>query len=168
VYNIEGQVNKTSTINDMRLLAIVVKPRPGSGDIDLNNTYVLISDGLKKTLIRYGGISYASLYIAKGSAQGSVFNMLSAWGWLQVNNKTFALAVMQDYDSSMASRMTPVMNRGDKAILLLRCDSGNGTFARQIPERTDVFGQIVPERGSPGVIAFQTPMSYADLIYNLQ
>ena len=167
VYNIEGQVNKTgNTINDMRYIAIIIKPRPGSGDIDLNNTYVLLSDGATKALLRYGGATNIRMFVAKSSAAGSMFGLINWSGG--VNKTKFALVVMQDYDGSMSNRMTPVMNRGDKAVILIRCDTGNGTFARMIPERTEVFGHVVPERGSPGVIAFQTPMSYADLVYNLQ
>ena len=75
---------------------------------------------------------------------------------------------MQDYDGSM-TRFTPVMNRGDKAVLLIRCSNWfNGTFGREIPVRTNVFGQVIPERGSAGVIAFTTPMSYSQTIYDLQ
>jgi flagellin FlaB len=63
----------------------------------------------------------------------------------------------------------PVINRGDKAALFIRCSPDvNGTFGQEIPERTDVYGRIIPEIGAPGVISFTTPMSYSADIYKLQ
>jgi flagellin FlaB len=171
VYDIEGMVNKTTRINNMSYLAITVRPRPGSGDIDLNNTYILMSDGTKKVLLRYG-YDISGLFVTKtGPSTANIFSWLTAANWGSVNNEKFAIAVMQDYDTSM-TRFSPVMNRGDKAVLFIRCGGGtggtNGTFGREIPVRTEVFGQIVPERGSPGGIAFTTPMSYSEIIYDLQ
>jgi archaellin len=37
-----------------------------------------------------------------------------------------------------------------------------------IEERTDVFGFIYPEHGSPGVISFRSPASYSVTVYDLQ
>jgi len=168
VFDIEGMVNKTTRILNMTYLAITVRPRPGSGDVDLNNTYILMSDGTKKVLLRYG-YDISGLFVTKtGPTTANIFSWLSAANWRSVNNEKFGIAVMQDYDTSM-TRYSPVMNRGDKAILFIRCDSSsNGTFGREIPVRTQVFGQIVPERGSPGGIMFTTPMSYSEIIYDLQ
>ena len=75
---------------------------------------------------------------------------------------------MQDYDNSM-SQTNPVINRGDKAILYVRCSGTNsGVFNREIPVRTEITGRVIPEVGSPGVISFTSPMSYVDTIYKLQ
>ena len=168
IFDIEGFVNKTgSTYYNITYLAITIRLRPGTDYIDLNNSYILMTDGLKKVLLRYN-YGNSSSFITKTSTVGSVFNLLSSGNWLAETNEYFAIAVMQDYDSSM-KRFQPIMNQGDKAILLIRCSSAsNGAFEREIPERTDVTGQIVPERGSPGVIAFTTPMSYSTIIYDLQ
>ena len=96
--------------------------------------------------------------------------------WSNLDNETFAIAVLQDYDSSVTA-YNPVINRGDKCCLFVRCGgvpSANaswmtyGLFGREIPERTDVFGRVIPETGSPGVISFTSPMSYVDTIYTLQ
>ena len=171
VFDIEGKINIThegtpnETKADMKYLAITVKARPGSDDIDLNNTYILLSDGNKKALLRYG---YNQTGLFQNDADGNVFDILDSTQWNLSNKKTFGIAVIQDYDNSI-KRYTPVLNRGDKAILLVRCSpEENGTFDAEIPERTDVFGQVIPEVGSPGVIAFTTPMSYPDVIYDLQ
>lgn len=167
VYDIEGKINVTSgTKYDMKYLAIGVKARAGAGGMDLNNTFLLISDGSQKSLLRYGGYNDSDLYNA--SPSGDVFSILNSSSWNKTNRETFALAVIQDYDGSI-KQATPTMNRGDKAIILIRCSSVlNGAFGREIPERTSVEGQVIPEVGSPGVIKFTTPMSYFDVIYDLQ
>ena len=178
VFEICGKVNGT---NDLNNLSITVKARPGSGDIDLNNTYILISDGTTKSLLRYDYTNasssfYGQTFVPKSSAQGDLFTLMNESAWANIDNETFAIAVLQDYDSSITA-YNPVINRGDKAALFIRCGgvpAANeswmtyGLFGREIPERTDVFGRIIPETGAPGVISFTAPMSYVDTIYTLQ
>lgn len=167
VYDIEGKLNVTNgTKYDLKYLAIGVKVRPGAEGIDLNNSFVLLSDGVTKALLRYGGYNDADLYVS--SASGDIFGVLDSDDWNKTDRETFAIAVLQDYDGSI-KQATPTLNRGDKAIILIRCSPLiNGTFGREIPERVEVTGQVVPEVGSPGIIHFTTPMSYFDEIYDLQ
>ena len=174
VFEICGKVNVTSgTKYDINYTAITVKARPGSGDIDLNNTYILISDGTTKSLVRYGYQNSTQIYIAKASTAGDLFGLLDGDDWDCVNREKFGIAVLQDYDSSV-TEFNPVINRGDKAVLFLRAgtqpdtSSLSGIFDSEIAERTDVFGRIIPETGAPGVISFSAPMSYVDTVYNLQ
>jgi len=174
VYGISGQVNVTGgTSYDINYTAITVKARPGSEGIDLNNTYILVSDGTTKTLLRYGHANSSQIFIEKSSAQGDLFGLLSGDDWDCCNRETFGIGVLQDYDSSVTA-YNPVLNRGDKAILFVRAgtqpDNGSlsGIFNQEIAERTDVFGRVIPEIGAPGVISFSSPMSYVDTVYNLQ
>lgn len=162
VYNASG----SSTLENITKLAITIKPRPGSDDIDLNNTYILISDGVKKSLLRYGYQNRTEIF--DSSVSGDLFESISDTNWNITDYETFGIGVLQDEDNSMTAG-NPVINRGDKAVLFLRCNStNNGLFGRQIPTRTEIFGQVIPEIGSPGVISFTTPMTYVDLIYKLQ
>ena len=162
VYNASG----STTLENITKIAITVKARPGSGDIDLNNTYVLISDGVKKSLLRYGYVNRTEIF--DSSVSGDVFESLTTTNWSICDYETFGIGVLQDEDNSITAG-NPVLNRGDKAILFIRCNStSNGLFGRQIPTRTDIFGRVIPEIGSPGVISFTTPMTYVDLIYKLQ
>ena len=160
VFEITGQKGLTGLEN----LSIVVRCRAGSPDIDLNNTYVLISDGLEKALLRYG--YDASLNLYGDSPTGEYFSLIT--GLANCNKTLFGIAELQDYDSTM-SQTNPVINRGDKAVLFIRCSSSNnGTFNREIPVRTEIEGRVIPEVGSSGVISFTSPMSYVDTIYKLQ
>ena len=178
VFGIAGKVNVTGGTNyDMRYLCITVKARPGSGGIDLNNTYILVSDGTTKALVKYGHQNASLIFVAKADADGDLFGLLSEEDWNETNYEKFGIAVLQDYDSSM-TQFNPVINRGDKAVLFVRCSDIGGTavsdgyfpgvFGQELPERTDVFGRIIPEAGYPGVISFTSPMSYVDTIYNVQ
>ena len=177
VFGISGKVNETGgTKYDINYTAIIVKARPGSGGIDLNNTYILISDGTTKSLVRYGYYNSTLIYVAKASTAGDLFNLLSGDDWDECNREKFGIAVLQDYDSSV-TEFNPVINRGDKAVIFMRFgtqpdadthETLSGVFNSEISERTDVFGKIVPETGYPGVISFTAPMSYVNSIYTLQ
>jgi archaeal flagellin FlaB len=52
-------------------------------------------------------------------------------------------------------------------VLTLNCSSGK-LFDGEIGERVDIYGQVIPEIGSPGIISFTTPASYNDVVYDLQ
>ena len=169
VFDIEGK-----KVTDLSYLAITVRARAGTPDLDLNETCIMISDGTKKALLTYAG--YAGypgcddgigidLFNTSVVANGSLF----ATGiWTNLTYERFGIIVLEDADSSVAQN-TPVINKGDKVVLAIRCSSvDSGCFGREIPERTDVFGSVIPEIGSPGMIAFTTPAAYNDVVYDLQ
>ena len=83
-----------------------------------------------------------------------------------MTNEEFGIIVVQDVDNSCL-QTNPIINKGDKVVLTIKCYS-TGAFGQEIPERTGVFGRVVPEVGSPGVISFTTPAAYNDQIMDLQ
>ena len=156
VFDIEGHV-----ATDIDALAITVRPRAGSPDIDLNETVILLSDGSSKVLLTY---DYADpedghFNTTVGNDDGDVFGV----NYSDLTNEEFSILVLKDPDTSL-SRYSPVINRGDKVILFVDTHECFG----EIGERIDVFGYVYPEHGSPGVISFRTPASYSDTIYDLQ
>jgi len=159
VFDIEG---KTGT-SDLRDLAITVRARAGASDIDLNETTILITDGTTKSLLTYYGWSDADLFNASVDADGQLFG---TGNWSNLTNDYFGIIVLEDADGSCA-QTNPVINKGDKVVLTVRCN-GTKLFGREIPERTDIYGQVIPEIGSPGIISFTTPASYNDVVYDLQ
>ena len=90
---------------------------------------------------------------------GDVFGV----AYSNLSNEQFGILVLKDPDTSL-SRYSPVINRGDKVIVYV---DTNACFSN-MGERSDVFGYLYPEHGSPGVISFRTPASYNDVIYDLQ
>jgi len=159
VFDITGK-----KVTDLGSLSITVRVRAGSPDIDLNHTVVMMSDGTKKLLLTYIGHARANEFNSSVDADGDLFGT----GMRNTTYEEFGIIVIEDADHS-CTRFSPVINSGDKVVLTVRCSSTyNGCFGREIPERTDVFGQILPEVGSPGIIAFTTPASYTDTIFDLQ
>jgi flagellin FlaB len=147
-------------VTDIRYMGIMVVPRAGSTDIDLSQTYVEISDGSVKNVLRYNSDEFHP----KTEINGNIFNTTF---FDTLNATRFGVIVLEDGDDSCA-RDTPVINRGDKVLLIVNCSAG-AVFGREVGERTDVWGIIQPEEGAPGVFAFRTPASYpsATDVYNL-
>ena len=167
VYNVEGRKNNS----DLGYLAITVRPRAGADNIDLNETVILISDGTTKALLTYSGYTDQWMFNSTVHSSGRLFSSISWNGtnthrWGNCTNELFGLIVLQDEDSS-CTRTAPIINKGDKVVICLKCDAVK-LFGQEIPERTDVFGRVIPEVGSPGMISFTTPASYPDYVYDLQ
>ncbi len=155
VFGIEGIVSGANIDG----LAITVRARAGSPDIDLNETVVLLSDGTYKVLLMYDYADTAHFDATVG-VDGDIFGV----DYADLLNDEFGILVLNDPDTS-ASRFSPVINRGDKVNLMIDTDA---CFGGGLAVRTDIFGYIYPEHGSPGVISFRTPASYSETIYALQ
>lgn len=161
VYTVDGQVSMNgTTYENITCLAVTVEGRPGSGRIDLNNTFILISDGSTKALLSY---AYNESIFFNTAVTDDLF---AAVTWENLSVDKFAVGVLQDYDGSM-TRYNPAMNRGDKAVLYIYMNTSH-TLNTPLTTRTDMFGQVIPEIGAPGVISFTSPMAYTQQVYTLQ
>ena len=158
IFDITGSI--VTAGNAIRYLAVTVRARAGSPNLDLNHTSILFSDGTDKCLLKY---DYVDLGHFEDDVTGDLF---ATDTWNDLTNEEFGILVIEDADDSL-SRYAPVINKGDKVVLSVQCGT-TGAFAANIPERTDVFGKILPEVGSPGIIAFTTPASYNNIILDLQ
>ena len=144
---------------DISKLAIGVRPRAGSDGIDLSQVYVELSDTTKKVVL-----NYTTSYYSKPTGQNDIFGASVFPDYAGAGDAShFGLLVIEDADNSLSSS-NPVINRGDKVYI---CVNTTGTHSN-IAERKDVWGIIVPEFGSPGVIGFTTPASYTDNVIDLQ
>jgi flagellin FlaB len=141
---VEGNALTTSAINK---LAVEVKARAGSPDIDLNQTVLEISDASTKHLLRHSGNSYSIAGI-----DGALFNTSSFGG-----ATTFDIIVLQDADSSVTT--DKVINFGDHVVIGINVASIFTSNSGLAP-RTDVSGVVISEEGVPGIIGFTTPSSY--------
>jgi flagellin FlaB len=155
-------VGKTGT--DLNYIGITVRPRAGAPDIDLNETIIILSDGTTKCILLYDGWTDANHY--NSSVDTDDAQLFGTGTWSDLTNEEFGIIVLQDIDNSCL-QTTPIINSGDKVVLTIRCAAG-GALGAEIPERTEVFGRVVPEVGSPGVISFTTPSAYNDAIFDLQ
>ena len=137
-------------------LAIEIKPRSGSPDIDLNTTVIEISDFSTKYVLSYDSNNHTTASNVDGNLFTSSFYHESSGA-----TTTFGVIVLQDADGSCIST-NPVINFGDHVVLSV------GNAFSGISPRTDVFGMVISEEGSPGVIGFRTPESYTETILALQ
>ena len=164
VFSIEGYA---ATGSDISKLAVMVRPRAGSDDIDLSTVFIEISDESKKSILNYTTTcwSYPDGVDDIFSSLSSVFpdDNFSYNNDSNTDGKKFGALVFYDDDNSVTAT-NPVMNRGDKVYL---CINVTGVF-NNISERSDIWGNIIPERGSPGVISFRTPSTYSHNVMELQ
>lgn len=150
---LEG-VEGYNTSGEITLLAFEIRARAGSPDLDLSTTVVEISDSYTKYVLRYG-----EQVTLANETTGDVF---TSTFYPSGGDETteFYVVVLQDADGSCTTD-TPVINFGDHVILAV----GN-VFSGLLP-RTGVFGQVIPEEGSPAIIDFRTPESFTDDVMEL-
>jgi len=137
-------------------ITITVRARAGSGDIDLSQTIIELTDGTTKTLLTYSPT--AQQFNHSTDATGSVFGT----GFWNETNAQFGILVLQDEDSSLTAT-NPVINRGD---LVMLCVNTNASFTGLDP-RDDIWGMVSPEQGAPGIFAFRVPSSLTAEVYDL-
>ena len=91
-----------------------------------------------------------------------IFDTVTAF---DLSANEFGIIVLEDADGSCGTAATPIINKGDFVMLTVAC---NVTFNPGLAVRTDIWGNVIPEIGSWGIISFRTPATYADEVYDLQ
>ena len=157
VFDIKGYAPDDGNLDNM---TITVRPRAGSADIDLAEVFLELSNTDYKIIMTYtnGGNDWND----STTGVDDVFNV----DCFPVAANRFGILVLEDADGS-CTQANPVINRGDKVLL---CVDTTQSFSATggVDERTDIWGIVCPEQGSPGVVSFTTPASYSDNIYDLQ
>jgi flagellin FlaB len=141
--------------NDISKLALGITPRAGTSGIDLSETYIELSNTEYKVILNYT----TSFFVDTNDGQDDIFSAAC----FPTSEPRFGIIVVEDADGSVKSD-TPVINKGDKVYL---CVNTTNQF-NNIAERVNVWGMVVPELGSPGMIGFQTPASYTVSVIDLQ
>jgi len=161
VFDIMGYASSVTA--NLSKIGITVRPRAGSTDIDLSTTFIEISDTNYKKIMNYRDAT-ANNWWDEPTGLDDLFGL----SVFPADSDDFGIIVVEDADSS-CSESNPVINRGDKVILCIDTATAfdDGSSAG-ILERTDVWGSVVPEEGSPGVIAFRSPAAYNDKVMDLQ
>ncbi len=148
------QVTGYKSGSSITQLAIFIRTTAGSMDIDLNQTYISISDTSKQIILSYSSSVFSS------SISSGLFGTINS---SNLTATTYGIMIIRDIDSSCNSS-TPIINNDDLVVLMVNttdCFSGLGT-------RKEVTGRIIPEYGISGVISFTTPSAYIDTIIELQ
>ena len=133
-------------------LTIAIQPRSGSFSIDLEQTYIELSDSNKKVVLMYDETEFVDTESINGNIFTSTFTD-------DLDSTHFGIIVLQDGDDSLSSG-TPVINKGDEVLLTVNLGV---VFASTsgLETRTDIWGLVQSEEGAPGVFAFTTPASFA-------
>jgi len=161
VFDIEGYcADVTANISKV---GVTVRPRAGSAEIDLATTFIELSDTNYKVVLKYDAAGATNWWDEPTGLDD--FFALSVF---PSNADEFGILVLEDADSS-CSESNPVINRGDKVVLCIDTSVCFDILSSSgILERTDVWGSVVPEEGSPGVIAFRAPAAFNDIVMELQ
>jgi flagellin FlaB len=152
ITDVQGHV----TASRIDLMAVLVRPRAGSFDIDLSTTVLELSDSNNKYILTYDSTNFQLTAAVAGVFSTSAFDTLTA--------DDFGVIVLEDADNSLSST-NPVINRGDKVLLTVNASTTFGSGG--IAGRADIWGRVIPENGVAGVIAFRTPASLTDVVYDL-
>jgi flagellin FlaB len=134
----------------------MIKPRAGSNDIDLAQAVIEISDSSTKNFLTYDDTTH----IPFSSINGSLFN----FSFYTATATQFTIIVVEDADNSCSGANSAMINSGDIVVLGVNtsaCFSG-------LSPRDDIWGLVIPEEGSPGVINFKCPASLTDTVVELQ
>lgn len=143
---------------DISKLAILIRPRAGTDYVDISGTFLELSNSTIKVILNYTADYYSKPDGLNDIFSAAVFPDIGGTG----DGTRFGILVLEDADGSISSS-TPIINRGDKVYL---CINTTGVFS-DIPERANIWGQVVPEEGAPGLIKFDTPGSYANNVMEL-
>ena len=146
----------SSSLGYVNLLAISVRPRAGSEDVDLSTVVLELSDSTTKNLIVYN----SGFFTDTDAINGDMFQYAD----YPANAVTFGLIVLEDADDSISTSANPVVNRGDHIVLGVNASAAFSGLST----RKNVFGQVISEAGAPGIIAFTTPAAYNDIVIELQ
>jgi flagellin FlaB len=145
--------------DNLDYMTITIQPRSGSFSIDLEQTYIEVSDSNTKVILMYEDDEFHDSIDING-------DFFQAGFYDALNSIEFGVIVLEDADGSL-SAATPVINKGDQVMLSVNLDAVfSGTTG--LTERTEVWGLIQPEDGAPGVFSFTTPSSFAaNLVFDL-
>lgn len=159
---ITGYTNSAKT--KIEYLAISIRPRAGSKDIDLNlSTFSVLYNDLNILTLN------TSLVVAVNTNNASVFDTpISANYNIKLLNCTtstkFGVIAIHDPDSTVTA--TNGINSGDRVMIIVNLSaiilSESGLSTRQT-----ISGSLKPETGAPGVYEITTPAVYSKRIVNL-
>ena len=171
VFDITGYANIANKDNwhnssNISKVCITVRPRAGSQGVDLNTVFIEVSDTNYKVVFDYNDGTAANWWDQDNQGMDDVF-LRSCF---PNDANEFGIVVVEDADGS-CTESNPVINRGDKVYLTLYtylAFNTSGSYQQGLTTRTDVWGSVVPEEGSPGIIAFRCPAAFNQYVVDLQ
>jgi flagellin FlaB len=136
-------------------IVIIITPRAGSPNIELDRTVIELTNSSKKCIIQY-----SSGFWVDGKT--GLADLFSSAAFSSVSSE-FGLIVLKDDDNS-CSQNTPVINQGDSVMMTLNTTA----LFNGIPENENIRGNIIPNEGAWSIIEFRTPSSFTKTVLILQ
>jgi len=154
IVDVIGYTNSEKTY--LTHIALTVRPRSGSEDIDLRNTVLHL---MYDKLIVLSFPVNASAYVAPKVSPDGVFSTLTT----PLNGTTYGIIALHDVDNSIY--INGGMNVGDKAIIMVNLSAAFNSTG--IPPRASISGSLVPEVGAPGTFDVSVPCVFTSRIVEL-
>jgi flagellin FlaB len=144
-------------------LAIMIRPRAGSNDIDLSySTLSILYENLSILTLN------TSLVSNVNTDNQSVFNTPTSSGNSTILNGTsstkYGVIVIHDPDGSVMN--TNGLNRGDRIYIIVNVEALNPADGG-LKTRESISGKIQPETGSPGVFDITSPAVLSKRVVSL-
>jgi len=152
--------------NSVNQIIVYIRPSMGGSKVDLSQTIISLSNGESQSALRFNNTKKedGDLLALKDAGDDGLQNIYDASAWDGTTGSQFGLIVFQDADDSFKEGGSVIMNDGDRVGVLVNTTSLFGG----IDTRTQVAGELIPERGSPGMISFTTPSEYLKETLELQ
>jgi len=162
IEDVTGYCDENKTL--IQYLALGVRPRAGSKDIDLSLAHMSIKYdnlsilALNESLVQAVNTDGQSVFYTPVYS-GSNYTILD-----NVSAVDFGVIVLHDADGSVTN--TYGMNSGDKVLIIVNLTAlipgSNG-----LPAREDIAGEIQPELGSSGTFECTAPAVFSNRIVDL-
>lgn len=169
ITDVTGYTNENKT--KINYMAIMIRPRSGSKDIDLSLCTLTTQYEdlrvlkLNTSLVTAVNTDNKSLFDTPISA-GSNYTVLS-----KLTNTTFGAIAIHDPDNTITT--TNGLNSGDRLYIIINLSAviggGNNTWWNDtgLPPRKTITGSMQPETGANAVYDITTPAVYATRIIDL-
>lgn len=153
ITDVTGYTNENKTY--ITHLALMVRPRSGSQDIDLRHTVLYIQYDCLAVL------SYSDKpgYTAPAVSERGVFHTLN----VSLNATTYGVIAIHDADGSIYRNHG--MNVGDSAIIIVNLSAAFNSSG--LPPRESVSGKLIPEIGAPGTFDASAPCVFTTRIVEM-
>ncbi len=154
----------------INVIAIIVQPNSGSGDINLANTTISLTYANMTAILTYDDLAYNNVANTSSTGTSGTTNLFAKTyvNKLSVAGKAqFGILVLKDVSGSFVSNY-PVLTQGDQVAILINVTAvfslakGSG-----IKPGTLITGSIVPQVGAAAQIDFTTPLAYTSQVMQL-
>ena len=153
VIGMTGKANSAKT--RIEYLAIAIKPRAGSLDLDINETLVYI---------QYENLSVLSFDTTEVTSTVSADGVFSTLNMDNLSATEFGVIATHDSDGSTVNNYG--INSEDQAILIVNLSAVIPTDSG-LPTGKEVNVRIVPEFGSSGIYVIKSPNTFRYTIVEL-